>query len=328
MADPEYYKSSKIDILGADISEQLMLRGKLEETDKLFLRKTLFGWVLISRFDSTVQKAPSQSYHVTFQDILFDSEKFWILEELPEASKLTAEQKLCMEHFTETTTRDETGRFVVQIEEEQSYYLPHLCVLKGKSSTTKLRVVFDESAQTSSQVSLNDTLMVGPTIQSDMFDILLRFQFHAIVLSSDIEKMYRQTALSKESKEYRRLLWRLSPEEKISHLRLKLVIYGVRSSAYHATRALQEAATFKLGSEANSIILHDFYVDLMTIADTIEEALHLQDELLDILRQAGIPLRKWTSNDIRLIGRLIEDLRETKELVDLDNDEKAIETLE
>ena len=90
MADPEYYKSSKIDILGADICEQLMLSGKLEETDNLFLRKTLFGWVLISRFDSTVQKAPIQSYHVTFQDILLDSEKFWNLEELPEASKLTA----------------------------------------------------------------------------------------------------------------------------------------------------------------------------------------------------------------------------------------------
>ena len=233
------------------------------------------------------------------------------MEELPEVSKLTAEQKLCMEHFTETTTRDETGRFVVQmpfipgstplgnsltqaerrykqletrlkqhpetkeryskfikefievdhmeiipeeevpIEEEKSYYLPHLCVFKDESSTTKLRVVFDGSAKTSTQVSLNDTLMVGPTIQSDIFDILLRFQFHAIVLSADIEKMYRQTALSKESKDYHRLLWRFSPEEKISHLRLKRVIYGVRSSAYHATRAQQETATFKPGSVAN-----------------------------------------------------------------------------
>ena len=55
MADPESYKPSKIDILlGADISEQLMLSGKLEETDKLFLRETLFGWVLIGGVDSTV----------------------------------------------------------------------------------------------------------------------------------------------------------------------------------------------------------------------------------------------------------------------------------
>ena len=103
--------------------------------------------------------------------------------------------------------------------------------------------------------------------------------------------MYRQIALSKESKDYHRLLWRFSAEEKISHLRLKRVIYRVRSSAYHATRALQATATFKPGSVANSI-----------------------------------PLRKWTSNDIRLIGRLTEDFRETKELVDLDNDEKTMKT--
>ena len=66
----------------------------------------------------------------------------------------------------------------------------------------------------------------------------------------------------------------------------------MQSSAYHATRSLQETATFKPGSVANSSILHEFYVDLITGADTIEEAIYLQDELLDIFRQAGIPLRK------------------------------------
>ncbi|XP_069962624.1 uncharacterized protein [Bactrocera oleae] len=43
---------------------------------------------------------------------------------------------------------------------EPHYYIPHHCVLKPTSTTTKLRVVFDASCQTTSQNSLNDIQMV------------------------------------------------------------------------------------------------------------------------------------------------------------------------
>ena len=52
------------------------------------------------------------------------------------------------------------------------YYLPHHCVFKEDSTTTKLRVVFDGSAKTSNGVSLNESLMIGPVVQNDLFTIL------------------------------------------------------------------------------------------------------------------------------------------------------------
>lgn len=76
--------------------------------------------------------------------------------------------------------------------EYPTYYIPHHSVEKRDSITTKLRVVFDASTKTTSNISLNDVLNIGPTIQNDLFSIIIRFRKHNLVLTSDIAKMYRQ----------------------------------------------------------------------------------------------------------------------------------------
>lgn len=74
----------------------------------------------------------------------------------------------------------------------KGYFMPHHAVVKESSETTKLRVVFDASAKTSSGISLNNCLKVGPTLQQDIFSIIVRFRTHQYALTTDIEKMYRQ----------------------------------------------------------------------------------------------------------------------------------------
>ena len=44
------------------------------------------------------------------------------------------------------------------------FYLPMHIVYKSWSSTTKVRAVFNASAKSSSGISLNNTLLVGPTV--------------------------------------------------------------------------------------------------------------------------------------------------------------------
>ena len=68
---------------------------------------------------------------------------------------------------------------------------------KNSSTTTKIRAVFDASTKSSSGVSLNDTLLIGPTVHPPLIDILLRFRFHRIALITDISKMYRAVKLTK-----------------------------------------------------------------------------------------------------------------------------------
>ena len=62
--------------------------------------------------------------------------------------------------------------------------------------TTKIRAVFDASAKSLTGISLNDILLVGPTITSPLMDVLLRFRFHCIALTTDISRMYRTVALT------------------------------------------------------------------------------------------------------------------------------------
>ncbi|XP_062538645.1 uncharacterized protein LOC134206917 [Armigeres subalbatus] len=68
-------------------------------------------------------------------------------------------------------------------------YLPHHAVFKLDSTTTKLSVVFDASCKTSSGVSLNDALIVGPVIQDDLISITLRFRLLSVAIVADVEKM-------------------------------------------------------------------------------------------------------------------------------------------
>ncbi|GFU96468.1 uncharacterized protein LOC103569155 [Trichonephila clavipes] len=61
-----------------------------------------------------------------------------------------------------------------------SFYLPHHPI--PNKNGDKFRVVFDGSAKSSSGISLNDKLMVGPQLQTDLTTLLIRFRMHKIAI--------------------------------------------------------------------------------------------------------------------------------------------------
>lgn len=190
------------------------------------------------------------------------------------------------------------------------YFLPHHGVINPGSTTTKLRVVFDASMKTSTNLSLNDILHTGPSIQDDLFAILLRFRIPRFVFTADVEKMYRQVWVSEEDRKYQLILWRTSPQEPIKCYQLCTVTYGITSAPYLAIKALRravEAAT--TATKATDVITKNMYVDdVMSGADTVRDALELQDRVRTILSSAGFHLRKWCSNHEAILKPLkLED---------------------
>ncbi|XP_045483078.1 uncharacterized protein LOC123688551, partial [Harmonia axyridis] len=178
-------------------------------------------------------------------------------------------------------------------------YLPHHGVYKEDSLTTKCRVVFDGSAATSTGVSLNNVLMVGPQLQDTLFSITLRFRKHNVVITADIEKMFRQVLIKEEHRDLQRILWRFSAEQSVETYKLNTITYGTGPASYLAVRCLQQLAhdCNEQYPEASRVILKDFYMDdLLSGAQTVEQARVLKQEIDQVLQTAGFILRKWTSN--------------------------------
>ena len=158
-------------------------------------------------------------------------------------------------------------------------------------------MIFDASAKTTSGISLNDKLMVGPTVQKKLFSILIRFQMHQVALLVDIAKFYRQVDLEEEDRDYHRILWK--------HQKSTEVTYGYASSAFQSIKPLQMLAEETEDDSFRIATLNYMYVrDLLSGSSDTESAIQLQDRFINTLGKAGFEIRKWTSNDTKLVERL------------------------
>ncbi|XP_058828580.1 uncharacterized protein LOC131688387 [Topomyia yanbarensis] len=149
--------------------------------------------------------------------------------------------------------------------------MPHHCIERPDSVTTKLRVVFDASCASDTGLSLNDTLLVGPVVQDDLYSMLLRFRLERFAIVADLEKMYRIDTVPR------------NPQQ---------LAEGGKSQHPMAAKML-----FK-----------NFYIDdLLCGVTTEEEGVELYNQLIGLLQSAGFKLQqvpRWTV-DSPIIKRLV-----------------------
>ena len=197
------------------------------------------------------------------------------------------------------------------------FYLPMHAVYKESSTTTKLRVVFDASAKSASGVSLNDTLIVGPTVHSPLVDVLLRFRLHRVAIVADISRMYRAVELTPSDRDFHRFVWRNSPDETLRDFRMTRLTFGVSASSFLANMCVKQnaIALSHLFPLASTAVESSFYVDdCLTDADSIPDAIQLREELRDLLQKGGFLLRKWNSSDPAVLQDLPTDLKDVSAL--------------
>ena len=210
------------------------------------------------------------------------------------------------------------------------FYLPMHAVYKESSTTTKLRVVFDVSAKSASGISLNDTLIIGPTVHSSLVDVLLRFRLHRVAIVADISRMYRAVELTPSDRDLHRFVWRNKPDETLKDFRMTRLTFGVSASSFLANMCVKQNAhdlshLFPLASAA---VESSFYVDdCLTGADSLPEAIQLRRELQDLSQRGGFLLRKWNSSDPAVLQDIPAELKDVNALHSMPSPDTYTKTL-
>ena len=182
------------------------------------------------------------------------------------------------------------------------HYIPHHCIIKPGSNTTKIRIVYDASAKTkSNNKSLNDCLERGPLLLPDLCGMLVRFRMEPIAITSDVEKAFLQVGLNMTDRDVTRFLWvkniELPPTpDNVEVLRFARVPFGVISSPYLLSATIEHHLA-KQGTEVADSILRNTYVDnVLGGVDSVDNAITYYQEAKEMFNSASMNLREWASN--------------------------------
>jgi len=198
----------------------------------------------------------------------------------------------------------------VSASRSQIVYIPHHAIVRASSSTTRVRIVFNASSITTNDTSLNSHFLPSPKLQTNIFDVLLRWRQHQYIYTVDIAKMYRQIQIDYRDQGYQRILWNAESSTMPQEYRLLTMTYGTASAPYLASRVIQqlihdEREAFPL---ASSILRDHIYVDdVLFGAKDILLLRHTCDQVCALLKRGEFTLRKWANNQSELLADIPPD---------------------
>ncbi|GFY10020.1 integrase catalytic domain-containing protein [Trichonephila clavipes] len=189
------------------------------------------------------------------------------------------------------------------------YFLPHHAVVHEQKDSTKVRIVFDASSKGKGALSLNDCLESGPNLNPVLLKIILRFRLHKIAFCIDIQHPFLEIGIVEEDEQFLKILWikKEGPNfylstHNVETFRYTQVTVGVKCSPFllavvirlHIEKYINK---FKRACE----MLNKLYVDdLINSTSDATFALQLSEEMIHILGEAGMNLRRWATNSTTL----------------------------
>ncbi|GFV57120.1 integrase catalytic domain-containing protein [Trichonephila clavipes] len=120
--------------------------------------------------------------------------------------------------------------------------------------------------------------------------------------------MYRQILVADEDQKYQQILWRNNSNENIRTYKLKTVTYGLASASFLATRCIKQIALDdKDNPNLSRVLQEDIYMDdLLSGADTPNNAISICKDIAHVLSTRGFHLRKWNSNSTEFLAQFSE----------------------
>lgn len=193
-----------------------------------------------------------------------------------------------------------------------THYLPHHGI-NQKEEGKKLRIVYDASAKTKDNKSLNECLQCGPLLLEDLTGIFIRFRAHEIAILADVEKAFLQIGLQQKDRDVTRFLWlknvnRPATKDNILHLRFCRVPFGVISSPFLLNASIKHHLTYNNTTESLKELANDIYCDnLVTSVKSMRAAKRLYSDAKASFKDISMNLRAWCSNAKEFMDHISED---------------------
>ena len=202
------------------------------------------------------------------------------------------------QHYNRVVESYVEKEFIEQIPNHpiEGHYMPHHAVFK-KSATTPLRIVFNASSRPNKGRSLNDCLMMGPSLTAKLHEILVQFRQRKYAVTADISKAFHRIIVDEEHRKFLKLLWINLESQELLTFQFKVVLFGATCSPY----LLQETLQTHLSQNVEGIdFLDKFYVDNNMNRPTYDNQVELVTDkvrLDNVMNQASMPLQKWVSSN-------------------------------
>ena len=143
----------------------------------------------------------------------------------------------------------------------------------------------------------------------------------------DIAEMYLQVFVNQQDRQYLRFLWR--KEMDVKTFEFSRVVFGVNASPFLAqlvTRENAERFKSKWPRAVETILESTYMDDCMDSVETVEEAIKMRTQLLEIWKSAGMQAKKWATNSSEVLNVIPEQDR-TQVFRVCKNDDIVMKTL-
>ncbi|XP_065061333.1 uncharacterized protein LOC135688421 [Rhopilema esculentum] len=221
-------------------------------------------------------------------------------------NKLKADPKL-LKQYNEVFEQQLSDGIIEKVnecayEDSNAHFLCHFGVVRNERQTTKLCIVFDGSARFSTSLSLNDRLDSGVNHMPLLFNTIIRFMMHPVVLTADIEKAFLQVQIKESDRNVLRFQWFDDIESEnpsIVQYRYCRLVFGLTCSPSVLGETIKlHVSQFESQYPQTVKHLRNLYCDdFLCGATSTEEALMIYKQAKEIMASGGFNLRKWNSND-------------------------------
>ncbi|XP_035214153.1 uncharacterized protein LOC118187955, partial [Stegodyphus dumicola] len=175
---------------------------------------------------------------------------------------------------------------------ESGYYMPHRTVMRPDKETSRVRIVVDASCKGKDSKSLNDLLQVGPNLNPNILDVILKFREHDIAFSVNIEHVFLMISIAEEDRKYLKIFWfQNDNSESLKIMNMTRLPFGISTSPFILAATIKHhikkyITKYPESYEMlnSSLYVDDLYYGTTSVNDSLvkekrSEALSFDDQL-------------------------------------------------